>query len=273
MVKSILKSTIILSGLSIMVACNSKNRLTAKNQEKMFTVEQIKEKMMQVRTGADFPVLAMNLKNLGVTYYETKMEDGSSVFHGENRYEVSAGPNYEPMTVADKVNLEQLKTDIANHQQGKSDYFEISRQCADNGIEKWAVCLNTMNCTYIDKAGNKVFVEQIPDVSVFTVEQIKAAHSKVKSGADFPAYIQDIKKLGVAHYETFVTDGHTDYYGGNDYKTTSPARYEPLDIADTINAEQFKKDLKEHQQGKTDYPTFIKMCATLSRNGMFVWIK
>ena len=40
---------------------------------------------------------------------------------------------------------------------------------------------------------------------MFTVEQIKVAHSKVKSGADFPAYIQDIKKLGVTFYETFVT--------------------------------------------------------------------
>lgn len=97
---------------------------------------------------------------------------------------------------------------------------------------------------------------------MFTVEQIKAAHSKVKSGADFPAYIQDIKKLGVTYYETFVRDGHTDYYGENDCKTNSPARYEPLDIADSVNIEQFKKDLKEHQQGKTDYPTFIKMCAT-----------
>jgi hypothetical protein len=42
---------------------------------------------------------------------------------------------------------------------------------------------------------------------MFTVEQIKTAHGKVKSGADFPAYIQDIKKLGVTSYETFVTDG------------------------------------------------------------------
>lgn len=72
---------------------------------------------------------------------------------------------------------------------------------------------------------------------MFTVEQIKTAHSKVKSGADFPAYIQDIKKLGVTHYETFVTDGHTDYYGVNDYKTTSPAKYEPLNIAIECNKE------------------------------------
>lgn len=96
---------------------------------------------------------------------------------------------------------------------------------------------------------------------MFTVEQIKAAHSKVKSGADFPAYIQDIKKLGVTHYDTFVMDGHTDYFGANDYKTSSTAKYEALRVAETADKEQFKMNLKEHQQGKTDYPTFINMCA------------
>lgn len=178
--------------------------LTIKKQEKMFTEEQIKEKMRQARTGADFPVLAMNLKRLGVTYYETKMKDGSSIFHGERGYELLTGLNYEPMAVADKVNLEQLKADIANHQQGKSDYFGISRQCADNGIEKWEVCLTSMTCTYVDKTGDKVWVENIPDASIqtpnFTVAQLKTAHGKVKSGADFPSYIQEIKALGVTHY-------------------------------------------------------------------------
>jgi uncharacterized protein YbcV (DUF1398 family) len=37
---------------------------------------------------------------------------------------------------------------------------------------------------------------------MFTLEQIKQAHSKVKSGADFPKYIQEIKILG----------GETDYF-------------------------------------------------------------
>jgi len=101
---------------------------------------------------------------------------------------------------------------------------------------------------------------------MFTLEQIKAAHSKVKSGADFPAYIQDIKKLGVTYYETFVKDGHTDYYGANGYKTTSPSRYAPLNISATSDTEQFKVNLKEHQQGKTDYSTFIGFCATFGIN-------
>ena len=98
---------------------------------------------------------------------------------------------------------------------------------------------------------------------MFTVEQIKAAHSKVKSGADFPAYIRDIKKLGVKFYETYVADGHTDYYGVNDFKTTSPAKYAELTIANECNVDQFKADLKAHQQGQTDFLTFIELSATV----------
>jgi len=98
---------------------------------------------------------------------------------------------------------------------------------------------------------------------MFTVEQIKAAHSKVKSGADFPSYIQEIKALGVTHYEAYVADGHIDYHGTNHYTVKVPAKYDLLVIADTSLAEKFKVALVAHQQGKTDFLTFIKMCATV----------
>ena len=97
---------------------------------------------------------------------------------------------------------------------------------------------------------------------MFTVDQIKTAHSKVKSGADFPSYIQEIKALGVTHYEAYVSDGHIDYHGANGYTAKVPAKYDPLVIAEASDAEQFKAELVAHQQGKTDFLTFIKMCAT-----------
>jgi len=237
-----------------------------------FTVEQIREQLSKVRTGADFPVLAMNLKNIGVTYYETRMEDGRSIYHGEDGYELLTDPNYKAITVADRVNIDQLKSDIANHQQGKSDYFEISRQSAGNGIEKWAVCLVTMTCTYIDKAGNKIWVEHIPDVSrqnaTFTLAAIKEAHGKVRTGADFPSYIQEIKQLGVTHYNSYVADGHIDYFGDNAYKVTVPAKYDPLPIAESCNTNAFKADLEAHQQGKTSFLTFCSDCA---KSGIERW--
>lgn len=103
---------------------------------------------------------------------------------------------------------------------------------------------------------------------MFTAEQIKAAHSKVKSGADFPAYIQDLKKLGVTYYETFVSDGHTDYYGIDNYKISTIAKYDTLKITETSDTEQFKADLGVHQQGATDYLTFCNDCA---KSGIEKW--
>ncbi len=98
---------------------------------------------------------------------------------------------------------------------------------------------------------------------MFTTDQIKAAHSKLKSGADFPAYIQEIKAFGVTHYEAYVTDGHIDYHGANNYTAKVAAKYDALDIADVVKADEFKEELRAHQQGKTDYLTFINMCATV----------
>ena len=104
---------------------------------------------------------------------------------------------------------------------------------------------------------------------MFTVAQIDQAHEKVKSGADFPAYIREIKQLGVIAFETWVIDSHTEYYGKNDFKTKSLPQYEPLKIAEVCESDAFRNYLKIHQQGKTDYYTFCQHCAT---TGIEKWI-
>ncbi|WP_417443048.1 DUF1398 domain-containing protein [Joostella sp.] len=104
---------------------------------------------------------------------------------------------------------------------------------------------------------------------MFTVAQIHKAHDKVKSGADFPGYIQEIKALGVEGFETFVEDSHTDYFGANGYKTSSDAVYDALTIAEKSNKEKFTVRLKAHQKGETDYMTFCKDCA---ENGIEKWV-
>ncbi|MBN8570813.1 MAG: DUF1398 family protein [Ignavibacteria bacterium] len=96
---------------------------------------------------------------------------------------------------------------------------------------------------------------------MFTIEQIKEAHSKVKSGADFPRYIQDLKELEVTSYNTFVTDGHTQYFGKRNYSVITDAKYSPLNISDESSKEDFVTRLKKHQNGSTDYPTFCNDCA------------
>ena len=93
---------------------------------------------------------------------------------------------------------------------------------------------------------------------MFQLNEITDAHSKVKTGADFPAYIQDLLKLGVKKYDSFVSDGHTVYFGDDNYRLASKAKYRRLTIANISDKERFKHYLKNHQRGQTDYPTFCK---------------
>ena len=104
---------------------------------------------------------------------------------------------------------------------------------------------------------------------MFTVEQIEQAHEKVKSGADFPKYIQEIKALGVVVFETWVTDSHTDYFGLDNYQTKSNPQYDTLTISEVTDKEKFSQYLKIHQQGQTDYYTFCTHCA---ETGIEKWI-
>ena len=103
----------------------------------------------------------------------------------------------------------------------------------------------------------------------FTVAQIKAAHAKVKSGADFPQYIRDIKALGVEAFETRVKDSQTVYIGSKGYKTSSEPMYNELTIANNTRSDEFVRRLKAHQRGETDYFTFCRDCA---ESGIEKWV-
>ena len=103
---------------------------------------------------------------------------------------------------------------------------------------------------------------------MFQLKDIKTAHSKVKSGADFPAYIQDLIKLGVRKYDTYVSDGHTLFFGENNYQIQSEPKYALLAVGNKSDRESFKHSLKIHQQGQTDYPTF---CRHAGETGVEKW--
>lgn len=104
---------------------------------------------------------------------------------------------------------------------------------------------------------------------MFTIEQIKTAHSKVKSGADYPSYIQEIKTLGVTAYEHFVSDGHIQYYGADDFVLSAEAKWAPINVSNLSSKEKLKQALVIHQQGQTNYPTFCKQSAEA---GVEKWI-
>jgi uncharacterized protein YbcV (DUF1398 family) len=96
---------------------------------------------------------------------------------------------------------------------------------------------------------------------MFTVQQIKAAHQKVRSGADFPRYVQEIKALGLVRYEYLVADGRTIYYGSGNYSMEAPAIYPQKQINAVASAAAIDHHIREHQQGKSDFLTFCRQAA------------
>ena len=103
---------------------------------------------------------------------------------------------------------------------------------------------------------------------MFTNAQIKEAHSKVKSGADFPQYIQDLIQLGVQGYDTFVNDGHIEYFGGDNFRAIATETYKAISVAPSANKERFIEFLVMHQGGQTDYLTF---CNHAAQCGIAKW--
>jgi len=96
---------------------------------------------------------------------------------------------------------------------------------------------------------------------MFTLFQIHEAFAKVKSGADFPQFVQDLKEIGVTHYDNFVSDGRTKYYGLNDFTLEGDPKYPEMQVNDICSSESLKHAILIHQRGQTDYPTFCKQAA------------
>ncbi|AZA49612.1 DUF1398 domain-containing protein [Chryseobacterium carnipullorum] len=127
-----------------------------------FTIEQIKAEHRKVKSGADFPAYIQAIKNLGVSDYTVSVADGNTRYFDTENKKAETGKKYDPILVSGKLNLEQFKTRLKLHQQGRTDYLTFCNDCADNGVEGWKMDLNEMTCTYFDIDGNEILVEQIP---------------------------------------------------------------------------------------------------------------
>jgi len=96
---------------------------------------------------------------------------------------------------------------------------------------------------------------------MFTIQQIKAAHAKVKSGADFPQYVKEIKDLGLTRYEFILSDGRTIYFGADGYSVEAPPIFPEQVINPSSSISALQHTIKIHQQGQTDFLTFCRMAA------------
>ena len=103
---------------------------------------------------------------------------------------------------------------------------------------------------------------------MFTLEQINRIHSQLGKQATLPQYLQALKAMGVDKCDSFITDGHSEYFGEPGHKVISPSTHEELEIAEISNLEDFLRHLNLHEQRKTSY---LEMSRGLAHSGIEKW--
>lgn len=127
----------------------------------MFTLAQIDALHDTLGNAETLLAYARALHEIGVETYDSYVVDGHSEYFGQHGHKVVSPPAHDAMTVALTSNRATFLEHLKRHEQGETDYFEMSQGLADSGIEKWTVDTRQMTMIFYDKAGAEMLVEQI----------------------------------------------------------------------------------------------------------------
>jgi hypothetical protein len=87
---------------------------------------------------------------------------------------------------------------------------------------------------------------------MFTIEQINDFHARLGSARTLPEYVLALKGLGVERYDSYLADGHSEYFGQGDHKVVSPPVHDVLPVAETSQRETFLQHLRQHGRREDD---------------------
>lgn len=103
---------------------------------------------------------------------------------------------------------------------------------------------------------------------MFTLEQIDDIHDRLASAKTFPEYVRALKAIGVVRCDSYLADGHSEYFGQDGQRVISPPVHELLAVAETSQRETFLQHLGRHERRET---TYFEMSSGLAESGIEKW--
>jgi uncharacterized protein YbcV (DUF1398 family) len=103
---------------------------------------------------------------------------------------------------------------------------------------------------------------------VFTVEQIEELHGCLGNAETLSDYVRSLAALGVERYDSFVSDGHSEYLGHDAHRVMSDGVHDQLIIAESSDRGEFLDHLRRHERGETSY---LEMSTGLADSGIERW--
>jgi len=108
----------------------------------------------------------------------------------------------------------------------------------------------------------------MPTSAMFTLEQINDLHDRLGSAKTFSEYVRALKAIGVERFDSYLADGHSEYFGRAGYRVISPPVHEVLSVAETAQREVFLDHLRRHELRQT---TYLEMSRGLAESGIEKW--
>ena len=103
---------------------------------------------------------------------------------------------------------------------------------------------------------------------MFTLEAIAAIHDKFGNADTLPQYLRALNEIGVEKFDSFICDGHSEYFGVNGFTVVSPPVHPFYAVAATSNRDAFLVHLELHKEQKTSY---LEMSQGLADSGVIKW--
>jgi len=103
---------------------------------------------------------------------------------------------------------------------------------------------------------------------MFTLKEINEIHDKFGKAETLIQYLKALRSIGIIQQDSFITDGHSEYYGINGRAVTSQPVHATLIVADLSDREGLLKQLDLHKQHKT---TYLEMSKGLADSGVEKW--
>ncbi len=91
---------------------------------------------------------------------------------------------------------------------------------------------------------------------------------KQESNGNFGQLVTDLKDSGVVRFMTCASTAKSMYFNHDEESVYDEVDFFNFEIGQ-LNKDQFVVDLKEHQQGLTDFPTWLEKTAS---SGISYWI-
>ena len=103
---------------------------------------------------------------------------------------------------------------------------------------------------------------------MFTIEQIHDIHDRLGTMERFPEYVRALSAIGVEKYDSYLSDGHSEYFAEDGRSVVSAAVHEVLPVNDASDREKVVDHLGLHELGRTSY---LEMSKGLANSGVEKW--